>query len=186
MKLNTVIYDNDHIQRKLMINGECIRHRMADQRLINFLGTDSESFLNIYLLKEFDSKPFLKDRHYPVSEDIKLVILLERDRWRASTRNGKEIDVTEVYANPLIQIEDYYLTADQPFEVIRTKYLRGGTGKKGNEPLKWVPLSEMSNEWLHNCIKFNIEERKSYINTPNELYHIELEYRKEKGIILKD
>ena len=53
--------------------------------------------------------------------------------------------------------EDLSIYSDAPFEIIRENYHRGDRGKDGLQPLTWVPLSKMSNEWLKNCIKYNDE-----------------------------
>ena len=48
--------------------------------------------------------------------------------------------------------KDLSIWSDAPYEIIRENFHRGGRGKNSDEPLKWVPLSEMSDEWIKNCI----------------------------------
>jgi len=74
---------------------------------------------------------------------------------------------------------------DEPFEVIRQYLHRGGRGKDGRQPLTWIPLCEMSNDWVKACITYN-EERGMGDGFANEMYKKEVEYRKENNINIKD
>ena len=71
---------------------------------------------------------------------------------------------------------DLSVYADDDYELVRKSFCRGGRGKKGDEPLKWVPMNEMSDEWLTACIAYN-EERGMGGGFANQLYKKELEYR---------
>lgn len=64
-----------------------------------------------------------------------------------------------------------------PYEIIRENYHRGGRGINGDQPLTWVPLSKMNDEWLSACIVYN-EERGLGDSFANEMYSKEIEYRK--------
>lgn len=75
--------------------------------------------------------------------------------------------------------------SDAPFEVIRENFHRGGRGKDGRQPLTWVPMHQMSDEWLMACIKYN-EEHGHGKGFANRLYRKELKYRKDKGITIAD
>ena len=81
--------------------------------------------------------------------------------------------------------KDLSIWSDAPYEIIRENFHRGGRGKNGDEPLKWVPLSEMSDEWVKNCIEYNdnLGMGKSYANY---LYCKELRYRQRMGIKIED
>lgn len=81
--------------------------------------------------------------------------------------------------------EELTIYADDPFEVIRENFHRGGRGKDGRQPLTWVPMSKMSDSWLLACIKYN-EDRGQGECYANSLYKRELMYRQEKGITIKD
>jgi len=74
---------------------------------------------------------------------------------------------------------------DAPFEVIRQHLCRGGRGKDGMQPLTWVPLYQMSNEWLINCLDYNhkLGLRKSL---SSKMYVKELWYRRQHKIIIND
>lgn len=74
---------------------------------------------------------------------------------------------------------------DEPFEVIRENLHRGGRGKDGRQPLKWTPLSEMSNAWVEACVTYN-EERNMGEHFATQMYRKEIEYRKENNINIKD
>lgn len=77
--------------------------------------------------------------------------------------------------------EEMSIYDDQPFEIIRQHIKRGGRGKNGDQPLKWVPLCEMSNEWLNNVI--------AYVNPNNPwlpYYKQEQKYRLDNTIYIED
>jgi hypothetical protein len=104
--------------------------------------------------------------------------------------NGEEymLDGGNDYQRVSVNIEpfkDISLYDDSPFEEIRKAYCRGGRGKNGDQPLKWVPLCEMSDEWLKNCIKYNDELGLSK-SISTSLYYKELEYRQQMGITIED
>jgi len=88
------------------------------------------------------------------------------------------------YVDP-ISFRDFAIYLDDPFEKIRQHFERGGRGKSGKETLKWVPLCEMSNSWLKNCIKYNNRLNKQDC-IPNTLYKKELDYRSKNGIFIED
>lgn len=72
--------------------------------------------------------------------------------------------------------EELSLYEDDDFQEIRKYHCRGGRGINGDEPLKWVPLCEMSREWLEACIVYN-EKKGIGKGVANRLYKKELEYR---------
>ena len=74
---------------------------------------------------------------------------------------------------------------DNPWEIVRQSFHRGGRGKNGDQPLKWVPMSEMSNGWLENSIQYNLE-RGIDDSFASSLYRKELEYRKNHNIYIED
>jgi hypothetical protein len=75
--------------------------------------------------------------------------------------------------------------SDAPFEIIRENFHRGGRGKDGTEPLTWVPMHQMSDEWLMACIKYN-DDRGHVDCFANNMYRQELEYRQAHGISIAD
>lgn len=88
------------------------------------------------------------------------------------------------WSDPLAYTE-MSIYEDSPFELIRQYFCRGGRGKDGKQPLKWVPLKEMSNSWLTNCITYN-EERGMGNGFSNKMYKKELEYREINNINIED
>jgi hypothetical protein len=66
-------------------------------------------------------------------------------------------------------------------ELIREIEKRGGRVKDGTEDLKWVKLSEMSDEWVKNCVTYN--EQRGY---NADSYKNELKYRKEHKISISE
>ena len=81
--------------------------------------------------------------------------------------------------------EELTIYDDAPFEVIRENFHRGGRGKDGTEPLSWVPMSKMSDSWLHACITYN-EDRGMGDYYATEMYRSELAYRLKNGISIED
>jgi hypothetical protein len=104
--------------------------------------------------------------------------------------NGEEymLDGGNDYQRVSVNIEpfkDISLYDDSPFEEIRKAYCRGGRGKNGDQHLKWVPLCEMSDEWLKNCITYNDEFGLSK-SISTYLYCKELKYRQRMEITIED
>lgn len=69
----------------------------------------------------------------------------------------------------------------EDFEIIRKLVKRGGRGKDGTEPLKWVPICEMSDEWVAAVIVYNVEHGMGKAKF-TEYMRKELKYRKANGI----
>jgi len=66
------------------------------------------------------------------------------------------------------------------FEYFRTVFCRGGRGKDGNEPLTWVPLCKMSDDWLKATIVYEEELRPD--NKYTKYFKEEVEYRINNNI----
>ena len=79
-----------------------------------------------------------------------------------------------------IPAEDLSLYNDEPFEVLREYIFRGSRGKSGKQPLKYVKLSEVDNEWLGAIIDYEEERRPS--NPQLKWYYLENEFRNKNGI----
>jgi hypothetical protein len=72
---------------------------------------------------------------------------------------------------------------DDPYEVIRRFVCRGGRGINLDQPLTYVPLFQMDNDWLKAVIEYEEENRPENIFI--KLYKKELKYRAEHGIFIK-
>jgi hypothetical protein len=81
--------------------------------------------------------------------------------------------------------EDLSIWSDAPYGIIRESFHRCGRGKNGDEPLKWVPMSEMSDSWLKACVEYNVERGMGF-SFANQMYQKELDYRKENNIFIED
>ena len=105
-------------------------------------------------------------------------------------KNGETymLDGGNDYQRTSVNIEPYKdlsIWSDAPYEIIRENFHRGGRGKNGNESLKWVPLSKMSDEWIKNCIIYN-DERGMSKSYANYLYCKELRYRQRMEIKIEE
>lgn len=76
--------------------------------------------------------------------------------------------------------KDLSLYADDPHEVIRERVVRGGRGINGDEPLKYVVLKDINDDWLLAIIKYEEELRPGNLYLP--IYRAEVEYRKLNNI----
>lgn len=76
------------------------------------------------------------------------------------------------------------ITDDMPFEVVRMFLSRGGRGKDGRQPLRYVPLFAMSNSWLENLVEYEETNRPNNPYLP--FYKKEVEYRFDNQIFIKD
>jgi len=74
--------------------------------------------------------------------------------------------------NPFEELSIY---TDSPFERIRESVERGGRGKDGREPLKYVVLKDINDEWLRNIIVYERLYRPH--NMYLKLYEFEVLYR---------
>lgn len=74
---------------------------------------------------------------------------------------------------------------NKKFLLERVLNVRGGRGKNGIQPLKWVLVQNMSNSWLANCIIYN-EERGYGKEEATELYRTELAFREKYNITIED
>jgi len=80
---------------------------------------------------------------------------------------------------------DISMWSDSSFEEIRLVYCRGGRGKNGDKPLKWIPLCEMSDDYLKACIIYN-SNKNHELSFASKMYSEELNYRKERNISIKE
>lgn len=89
-------------------------------------------------------------------------------------RTGELSDVTE------LSIFDTH-----PYEIIRENFHRGGRGKNGDEDLKWIPMSKMSDKWLMACIDYN-EHRGLGESFSSKMYKTELVFREDNEISIEE
>lgn len=78
---------------------------------------------------------------------------------------GKDLDL----------VKTNYVYDDAPHEQIREVISRGGRGIDGTEPLKYVLLKDVNNEWLDAIIKYEEELRPNNKYLP--IYRAEKEFR---------
>lgn len=77
--------------------------------------------------------------------------------------------------HPGFPFEELTVYVDSPFEEIRKSLERGGRGKYGKEPLKYVALKDINDKWLRNIIVY--ERRYRPYNSLLKLYEFEVLYR---------
>lgn len=71
--------------------------------------------------------------------------------------------------------EDVSVYSDSPFEEIRGVLYRGGRGINGDEPLKYILLKDMSDDWIKAVVEYEEENRPNNKYLP--FYRQELKYR---------
>lgn len=75
--------------------------------------------------------------------------------------------------------------SDAPFSVIRLNELRGGRGVNGDQPLTWVPIAEMSDNWLRSTIDY-LEDRNMAFGRHYKHLLMEVKYREDNGISITE
>jgi len=74
--------------------------------------------------------------------------------------------------------------SNDPFEVIREHLYRGSRGKDGLQSLSYIKLKDMSDEHLKSTIIYN--DRYGYGASYNTYYEMEIQYRKDNNITVKE
>jgi len=122
-------------------------------------------------------------------------ILISHHRHDFNTyldKNGLEYmvdggtDYLRRYVHEEAPYEELTLYHDTPYEEIRKAFARGGRGKDGTEPLVYVPLCEMNDEWLNAVIDYIGLENCLVKDTIPNLYIQEIEYRKTNNISIPE
>jgi hypothetical protein len=80
----------------------------------------------------------------------------------------------------LEKVETIFYFADDDFEIVRKYAHRGGRGKDGTQPLKWVPICEMNDNWLNAVLDYGGAEWHL------DLIKKEIQYRKDHNITIKE
>lgn len=78
------------------------------------------------------------------------------------------------------KMKDMCLHYDSPFEEIRQCIKRGTFDSEGNRV--WIPLCNMSDEHVLNCITYNVKYFGENVGPHTVLYMKELVYRHENGL----
>jgi hypothetical protein len=76
---------------------------------------------------------------------------------------------------------DLSVFSDAPFSVIRLNEIRGGRGVNGDQPLTWVPIAEMSDNWLKSTLEY-LEDRNMAYGRHYKHLLMEVKYREENYI----
>lgn len=81
------------------------------------------------------------------------------------------------------KITEVYL--DEGHEKIRDFVHRGGRGKNSDQPLTWVPVSKMNDNWIEATITYN-EERGMGHGWFNKVLKDEISYRQNNHIVIPE
>lgn len=113
-----------------------------------------------------------------------LVSYHRHDFKKCSCPNQAMVDGGTAYlrygAADMKKIKIRAVYADDSFEIVRQHATRGGRGKDGKQPLTWVPLCEMSDDWLEAVLDYGGPDWHI------DLIRKEIEYRKENNITIKE
>ncbi len=80
---------------------------------------------------------------------------------------------------------DTSVYSDDDFSIIRQNELRGGRGINGDQPLTWVPIADMSDNWLKSTIKY-LEDRNMAYGRHYKHLLMEVKYREANGISISE
>jgi hypothetical protein len=79
--------------------------------------------------------------------------------------------------------EDLSITDKTPMSEIRQRFHWGSYGVNGDEPLKMIRMSDMSNNHIQAVIKNVFQDKKS---TFKSWFESELKFREESNILIED
>jgi len=74
--------------------------------------------------------------------------------------------------------------SDDDFKIVRENLYRGSFDGYGNR--LWIKMSEMSDDHIMNCIKYNIKLGFTEFCFANQMYKKEFEYRAKNNIFIED
>ncbi len=83
-------------------------------------------------------------------------------------------------AKNMSKIKIFAVYTDDDFETVRKYATRGGRGIDGKQPLQFVPLCEMNDDWLEAVLDYGGADWHL------DLIKKEIQYRKEHGISIKE
>jgi hypothetical protein len=83
-------------------------------------------------------------------------------------------------AKDMSKIKIFAVYADDNFQIVRKFATRGGRGKDGTEPLKYVALADMSDDWLEAVLDYGGADWHL------DLIRKEIQFRKYNGISIKE
>jgi hypothetical protein len=71
------------------------------------------------------------------------------------------------------KIETYYVYADDDYELVRQHATRGSRGKEGRDPLTWIAIADMDDDYLQTILDYGGADWHL------ELMDKEIKYRKD-------
>lgn len=83
-------------------------------------------------------------------------------------------------AKDMSKIKIFAVYADDDFETVRKYATRGGRGKNGTEPLSWIAICNMNDDWLEAVLDYGGPDWHL------DLIRKEIQYRKDHGITVEE
>jgi hypothetical protein len=83
-------------------------------------------------------------------------------------------------AKDMSKIKIFAVYADDNFQIVRKFATRGGRGKDGKEPLKYVAIADMNDNWLEAVLDYGGADWHL------DLIRQEIEFRKNNEISIKE
>ncbi len=77
-------------------------------------------------------------------------------------------------AKDMSKIKSFIVYADEDFEIVRKYATRGGRGKDGTEPLSWIAICDINDDWLQAIVEYGGPDWHI------DLIKKEIEYRNKK------
>lgn len=85
----------------------------------------------------------------------------------------------------ILPYTDLSITSSASFEDVRKALMRGSRGVNGDQPLTWVALSDISDDYLNNLIAY--QEQNMYTESIDYQLQIkEQQYRKDNNIVIEE
>lgn len=96
--------------------------------------------------------------------------------------DGGRAYLKRCYSLPYTELS---ITSSAPFEDVRKALMRGSRGVNGDQPLTWVALAGISNDYLNNLITY--QEENMYTDSIDYKYQLmERQYRIDNNIFIEE
>jgi hypothetical protein len=119
---------------------------------------------------------------------LDVLVSLEQHDFNSCSCGNLSVDGGKAYTKRLCKggretYKELSLCSDSPHGELRDKLERGGRGIDGRQPLTWVKIKDINDNWLNSLITY-CEDLGQYGSIHYLMYLDELEYRRVNNIIV--